>query len=148
EDEGSTRFASCIQSVSQCGYLLDDSVLGESGDSDDRIRKYTYFEKSRPPLQFKYSKARNKDTITELDDASRGNLPIGFDGSHYQWVDLDGEGVTGILTEQANAWFYKPNLGGGKFGPLQQVARQPSLAALSGGNQQLLDLAGNGQLDL
>lgn len=148
EHEGSTRFASFIQSVSQSGYLLDDSVLGESGVSDDRIRKYTYFEKSLPPLQFKYSKAKIKETIDELDAASLGNLPIGFDGSHYQWVDLDGEGVTGILTEQANAWFYKPNLGGGKFGPLQQVARQPSLAALSGGNQQLLDLAGNGQLDL
>ncbi len=148
EHEGSTRFASFIQSVSQSGYLLDDSVPGESGVPDDRARKYTYFKKSLPPLQFKYSKARIKETIDEVDAASLENLPIGLDGSTYQWVDLDGEGVTGILTEQANAWFYKPNLGGGKFGPLQPVARQPSLAALSGGNQQLLDLAGNGQLDL
>lgn len=146
--EGSTRFASFIQSVSQSGYLLDDSVPGESGVSDERLRKYTYFKKSLPPLQFKYSKAKIKETIDELDAESLENLPIGLDGSHYQWVDLDGEGVTGILTAQANAWFYKPNLGGGKFGPLQPVARQPSLAALSGGNQQLLDLAGNGQLDL
>ncbi len=146
--EGSTRFASFIQGVSQSGYLLDDSVPGESGVLNDRLRKYTYFKKSLPPLQFKYSKAKIKETIDELDAASLENLPIGLDGSHYQWVDLDGEGVTGIFTEQANAWFYKPNLGGGKFGPLQPVARQPSLAALSGGNQQLLDLAGNGQLDL
>ena len=36
--------------------------------------------------------------------------------SNYQWVDLDGEGVSGILTEQAGAWFYKPNLGEGRFG--------------------------------
>ncbi|SFE35143.1 SpvB/TcaC N-terminal domain-containing protein [Nitrosomonas sp. Nm166] len=146
--EGSTRFASFIQNVSQSGYLLDNSVPGESEVLDERIRKYTYFKKSLPPLQFKYSKAKIQETISELDAASLENLPIGLDGSHYQWVDLDGEGVTGILTEQANAWFYKPNLGGGKFGPLQPVARQPSLAALSGGNQQLLDLAGNGQLDL
>jgi len=148
EHEGSTRFASFIQSVTQSGYLLDDSVPVESGVSHVRIRKYTYFKKSLPPLQFKYSKAIIQDDIHELDAASLENLPIGLDGSHYQWVDLDGEGVTGILTEQANAWFYKPNLGGGKFGPLQPVARQPSLAALGGGNQQLLDLAGNGQLDL
>ncbi|MCO6432696.1 MAG: hypothetical protein J5I87_00145, partial [Nitrosomonas nitrosa] len=146
--EGSTRFASFIQSVSQSGFLLDDSVPVESGVSDVRFRKYTYFKKSLPPLQFKYSKAIIQDDIHELDAASLENLPIGLDGSHYQWIDLDGEGVTGILTEQANAWFYKPNLGGGKFGPMQPVARQPSLAALGGGNQQLLDLAGNGQLDL
>src|SRR5262249_22234627 len=67
---------------------------------------------------------------------------------NYQWVDLDGEGVSGILTEQADAWFYKPNLGGGRFGPLEKVALKPSLAALSSGRQQLLDLAGDGQLDL
>jgi RHS repeat-associated protein len=148
EHEGSTRFASFIQSVTQSGYLLDDSVPGDNTSLDERFRKYTYFKKSLPPLQFKYSKAKIQETVSELDAASLENLPIGLDGSHYQWVDLDGEGVTGILTEQANAWFYKHNLGGGKFGPMQLVARQPSLAALSGGRQQLLDLAGDGQLDL
>lgn len=148
EHEGSTRFASFIQSVTQSGYMLDDSVPVESVVSDVRIRKYTYFKKSLPPLQFKYSKAKIQETVSELDVASLENLPIGLDGSHYQWIDLDGEGVIGILTEQANTWFYKHNLGGGKFGPMQPVARQPSLAALSGGRQQLLDLAGNGQLDL
>ena len=38
------------------------------------------------------------------------NLPMGVDGSRYQWVDLDGEGLSGILTEQAGGWFYKANL--------------------------------------
>ena len=38
------------------------------------------------------------------------NLPIGLDGSAYQWTDLHGEGIPGILTEQAGAWFYKRNL--------------------------------------
>lgn len=146
--EGSTRFASFIQSVSQSGYLLDETAPENNRPAENRTSKRIYFKKSLPPLQFKYSKTRIKETIDELDAASLENLPIGLDGGSYQWVDLDGEGVTGILTEQANAWFYKPNLGGGKFGPLQQVARQPSLAALSSGNQQLLDLAGNGQLDL
>ena len=63
-------------------------------------------------------------------------------------MDLDGEGVSGILTEQADAWFYKPNLGEGRFGSLQMVPAKPSLAALGSGRQQLLDLAGDGQLDL
>ena len=63
-------------------------------------------------------------------------------------MDLDSEGLTGVLTEQQDAWYYKRNLGDGTFGPLEQVAPKPSLAALSGGRQQLLDLAGEGHLNL
>jgi len=44
-------------------------------------------------------------------------------------VDLDGEGLSGIFTEQADSWFYKPNFGDGKFGPMERVALKPSLAA-------------------
>lgn len=61
---------------------------------------------------------------------------------------MAGEGLSGVLTEQADAWFYKRNLGTGTFGPLEEVARKPSLAALSSGRQQFMDLAGDGQLDL
>ncbi|HEU4855031.1 MAG TPA: SpvB/TcaC N-terminal domain-containing protein, partial [Nitrosospira sp.] len=146
--QGSTRFASFIKSASQAGYRLDEPIPGNSESSAGRTQKHLYLKKSLPPLQFSYSKAEIKDDIRDLDAESLENLPIGLDGSAYRWVDLDGEGVTGILTEQANAWFYKSNLGGGRFGPMQEVARKPSLAALSGGRQQLLDLAGDGQLDL
>jgi hypothetical protein len=75
-------------------------------------------------------------------------LPYGVDGTHYQWVDLDSEGLTGVLTEQADAWHYKRNLGNGTFGPIERVAPKPSLAALNSGRQQLPDLAGEGHLDL
>lgn len=75
------------------------------------------------------------------------NLPTGVDGVRYQLVDLDGEGASGILTEQAGNWFYKPNLGGGRFGPVHLVSPIPSLADLRGG-QQLMDLDGDGRLDL
>src|SRR5207248_103542 len=88
------------------------------------------------------------DDIRDLGADSLENLPIGLDGTSYRWVDLDGEGVSGILTEQADAWFYKPNLGEGKFGPMEMVTPKPSLAALSTGHQQFLDLSGDGQLDL
>ena len=46
----------------------------------------------------------------EVDAESLENLPIGLDGAAYQWIDLHGEGIPGILTEQAGAWFYKRNL--------------------------------------
>jgi hypothetical protein len=125
--------ASFIASMTQSGYVRQDDG--------------TYLKKSLPPLEFEYSQATIQDDIRELDDECLDNLPIGLDGAAYQWVDLDGEGVSGILTEQAGAWLYKPNLGKGRFGPLQTVAAKPSLAALGKGRQQLLDLAGDGQLD-
>src|SRR4029077_19425184 len=75
-------------------------------------------------------------------------LPVGVTGPGYQWVDLDGEGLPGVLTEQAGRWFYKPNLGGGRFGQTRGVARRPSVAALASGRQQLMDLAGDGELHL
>jgi RHS repeat-associated protein len=142
---GSTRFASFISTVIQSGFVRDDSraMLERNG-----VKYVTYVKKSLPPLEFEYSKATIQNEIRELDPESLENLPVGLDGGTYQWVDLDGEGVTGILTEQANAWFYKPNLGNGRFGPLEMVTSIPSLANLRGGRQQLLDLAGDGQLDL
>jgi RHS repeat-associated protein len=63
-------------------------------------------------------------------------------------VDLDGEGISGVLSEQGTAWFYKPNLGNGRFGPTETVGVKPSLSALNSGRQQLLDIAGDGNLDL
>ena len=48
--------------------------------------------------------------MRDVDPASLENLPYGIDGSHYRWVDLDGEGLSGILTEQGGSWFYKANL--------------------------------------
>ena len=129
-----STLASFITNVTQSGYV--------------RRTDGTYLKKSLPPLEFEYSQAAIQDEIMEIDFKSLENLPIGLDGSLYQWVDLDGEGLSGILTEQADTWFYKPNQGGGEFGHLQVLAEKPSLADLSSGRQQLMDLAGDGQLDL
>ncbi len=116
--------------------------------------------KSLPPVEFFYSEATIDETIHEVDAQSLENLPYGLDGAHYQWADLDGEGAPGILTEQGGGWFYKRNLSpinpaGGvsngsllaKFGADEVAATQP-MPITAGERQQLLDLAGDGQLDL
>ncbi|MGE5290320.1 MAG: SpvB/TcaC N-terminal domain-containing protein [Micromonosporaceae bacterium] len=131
--------ASFITEITQFGYVH------EGGG--------TYLQRSLPPLELQYSRVPSPQELAaqpvhNVDAESVENLPYGLDGGRYQWVDLDGEGLSGILTEQAEAWFYKPNKGGGRFGPVEPVAARPSLAALSSGRQQLLDLAGDGQLDL
>ena len=69
-----------------------------------------YAQKSLPPLEFTYSEPLIDETVRDVDRTSLENLPEGLDGGRYQWVDLDGEGLSGILTEQAEGWFYKRNL--------------------------------------
>ena len=42
--------------------------------------------------------------VETLDRRACGTCPSALHNG-YQWVDLDGEGISGILTEQAGAWF-------------------------------------------
>ncbi len=113
-----------------------------------------YLKRSLPPLEFGYSVSPLDDLtydqlpLQEVDTENLQNIPSGIDGNNYRWVDLDGEGISGVFSEQADAWFYKPNLGEGQFGPIEEESPRPSLAALNRGRQQLLDLAGDGNLDL
>ena len=128
-------------------FLLSVTQTGYKRQKDN-----DYLSKSLPPLEFEYSRLLteaelNQQPVEYISAENLENLPVGL-GSGYRWVDLDGEGISGILTEQAGAWFYKPNLGHGRFGPNQTVTTRPSLAALNDGRQQLLDLAADGQLDL
>ena len=137
-----------LTSVTQCAYR--------------RLPDSTYRKRNLPLVEFEYSEAQIHDAVQELDPGSLENLPIGLDGGRYQWVDLDGEGLSGVLTEQAGAWFYKRNLspanqgvdGNGesahqaRLGSLELARSAPSSSTISSGQQQLLDLAGDGQLDL
>ena len=109
---------------------------------------HQYRQRSYPPLEFNYDRPKVQDEIKSIDSESLENLPIGLDGGQYQWLDLDGEGISGILTEQAGGWFYKANLGTAKFSPLQVVATKPSLSDPNNSLQRFMDLAGDGQQDL
>lgn len=128
---------SFLLSVTQSGYMRN------SGG---------YLKRSLPPLAFEYNQPIVQDTVESIDPASLENLPVGVDGTIYQWIDLHGEGIPGILTEQAGAWHYKRNVSPiGKqaveFSPLERIATKPNLA-MAGGAAQFMDLAGDGQPDL
>ena len=131
----------------------------------DQDQQHQYLKKSLPPLEFKYSKVPDPNKlarlpIQEVDTMSLENLPYGVDGAHYQWVDLDGEGLSGILTEQADGWLYKRNLSANnqvlensdkrtvaRFAPLEMVVPKPA-ATLTTRHTQFIDLVGDGQADL
>ncbi len=116
--------------------------------------------KSLPPLELEYAEADLQQTVRVVDADSTENLPAGVDGSRSLWVDLDGQGLSGVLTPQAHGWYYKRNLSpiavdpsnvtgdAAALAPAELVAAMPSLAQLGTGRQQLVDLAGDGRLDL
>jgi RHS repeat-associated protein len=119
-----------------------------------------YSRRSTPPLKFEYSQPTIDTEIHEVDAESLENLPFGVDGTSYQWLDLDGEGLPGVLTAQGDGWFYKRNVSPvslapadyeagieARFAPSELVATQP-IAGPGGAGLQFLDLAGDGQLDL
>ena len=148
-----TPAASFVESVVQSGYTRQTA----SGSV------HRYLKRSFPPLEFTYSQVPSADSLAsrpvrDVDPDSLENLPAGLDGS-FQWVDLEGAGLSGILTEQADGWFYKRNLSanhlcreGGedrvsaRFGPSELMPCKPA-AGLSGGDH-FQDLAGDGRLEL
>jgi RHS repeat-associated protein len=113
-----------------------------------------YLSKSLPPVEFTYSEPIVRDAVEEVDAASLANLPTGVDGTAYQWIDVHGEGIPGILTEQAGAWYYKRNVSPiakdkdkVEFASVELLATKPNVA-LAGGQAQFMDLAGDGQPDV
>jgi RHS repeat-associated protein len=117
----------------------------------------SYRSKSMPPVEFTYTDATIDPAIRFCDPGSVENLPEGVDGSRYEFVDLDGEGSPGILSEQAGALWYKRNLSSlpladgsvsARFFPVETVAATPSGAQLRTGAQRLMDFAGDGRLSL
>ncbi|KAH0545319.1 hypothetical protein FGG08_000618 [Glutinoglossum americanum] len=123
-----------------------------------RTGEKSYVSSALPPVEFTYGEARIQNQVRDLDRDSLANLPEGMDSTRYQWVDLDGEGLSGILTEQAGAWFYKRNQSPlnmvstdpnspphseAKFGLIEVVPDKPAL--LLSNHMQFLDLAGDGR---
>lgn len=102
-----------------------------------------YTHKKFPPTEFEYQKHDwNKEIKTIASDALV-HSPSGLDEHQYLFTDLYNEGLSGILTEQANGWYYKHNLGKGKFEQARLVSPKPSFSGL-GGQLQLADLDADG----
>jgi RHS repeat-associated protein len=105
-----------------------------------------YSSKNLPPTTFTYQEHEWNKTVKKISADDLSDAPVGF-GSPYQFVDLYNEGLSGILTEQANGWYYKHNLGDGKFQQAKLVTPKPSFVGLNAG-LQLVDLDANGSKQL
>lgn len=135
-----TPFGSFVERIVQAGYT--------------RRRGDGYLMREFPALDLAYlrSPLENPGAVTlelvDIEPDNLANLPGGVDGANYRWLDLDGEGIAGILASQGGAWLYKRNLGEGRFGATETVRTQPVLARHAARAPHFMDLAGDGNLDL
>jgi RHS repeat-associated protein len=123
-------------------------------DGDDLIQR------PMPPCQFEYS------ALPSLLDANIEDMPLESlvdvpSRSGYQFIDLGGEGLPGILTEIDGAWYYKRNRSANnkvvaadgsikcaaRFAESSALPIKPS-ASMQRDGAQLVDVAGTGTLDL
>jgi RHS repeat-associated protein len=131
---------SLLNSITRTGYLRDD----QGG----------YRTKSVPPLEIQYSATVVDDVIHTADAAVLANLPAGVDNTRWQWADLDGEGLQGVLTSDDRAWYYMRNVSAfspdgsplsARFEPIQTVAGKPA-GTRAANRLSLVDLHGDGRL--
>jgi RHS repeat-associated protein len=128
------------------GYTVLRSVTHASYQKTNDPNK-PYNLRCQPPVAFTYSQPVVNQVVQIIEPAQLENLPVGTQGPGFRWIDLDGEGLSGVLSEQLGAWHYKQNLGGGKFGPMRVVAPLPAMAA-AGSRHQFMDLTGDGEIDV
>lgn len=124
--------ASFITSIVQAGYVRDGNG---------------YRRATMPPIELEYSSVEIDQTVRIPDRDSLVNLPEGI-GVRDHFVDLDGEGLSGVLTRTAGAWLYKRNRSesaAAAFAPTEIVRSHPS--SDPAGRTQFLDLAGDGRID-
>ena len=117
-----------LTSISSYGYIKQDNG--------------TYTHKSLPPMTFDYQKHTWNKEVQSITTDDLVHAPTGITPP-YQFTDLFNEGLSGILSEQANGWYYKHNLSNGKFAQAKLVSPKPSFVGL-GAQLQLADLDADG----
>jgi RHS repeat-associated protein len=97
-----------------------------------------YTNQASPTVDFGYSETRLDDTVRLVE-------PPAVDPVARHWLDLDSEGLPGLLSFEREGWYYQRNLGGGRLGATEVVLSRPTLDRRGGGGDQLLgDLALDG----
>jgi len=106
-----------------------------------------YQSRSLPALELAYHELAWSTAVATVSPEDVVHAPVGA-AAGYQWLDLYGEGAPGILTEQAGAWYYKSNLGDGRFSRAATVIQKPSFAGVAAGTLQIQDLDADGSKQL
>lgn len=87
-----------------------------------------------PKILIKYQQHECRTEIKTLSNESLANAPVGLANKRYLRIGLynENEGISGILTEQSGAWYFKNNQGNNDFSHALPVAPKPSFSGLGG----------------
>jgi RHS repeat-associated protein len=107
----------------------------------------TYDAKSWPPLDLTYQPLNWNKAVESVSPEDVIGAPSGVTRG-YQWLDYYGDGAPGILTEQADRWYFKGNLGDGSFARPKVIADKPSFAGVANATLEFHDLAADGSKQL
>ncbi|MDJ0899037.1 MAG: SpvB/TcaC N-terminal domain-containing protein [Xenococcus sp. MO_188.B8] len=116
-----------------------------------------YKKKQLPPLEFEYTEFQPTNHSFEPLLPEKGEFLPGLDlPPYYSLVDLYGEGIPGILYSDGQTTLYweaevKPNSENKtniSYGTPRTIQAFPVDRNVQGATQQLMDLTGNGQLEL
>jgi len=97
--------------------------------------------KELPAMAFSYQAHEWNSKVRELDSESLRGLPAGLASSGSHFLDLYGEGLSGVLSESGRGWYYKRNLGCGRLGPLTALKIRP----LTGSAANIQELEANSE---
>ncbi|KAL5610413.1 hypothetical protein FOBRF1_006530 [Fusarium oxysporum] len=75
-----------------------------------RNRSGGYIKRHLPPLTLEYTQPEISTIAESIDTVALENLPAGFASSKTQWIDIFGEGISSMLTEFDDVWYYKRNI--------------------------------------
>ena len=106
---------------------------------------------SRPPIEFRYSEFNGQPDVTAWKPFE--NLPWLKGEQGFQWVDLYGEGLPGVLHRNDAAWCYRePIRAKAKtdevaYGQWQELPGIPVADTAKPLHQTLNDITGDGRLD-
>jgi len=117
-----------------------------------------------PPVSFTYSQAVIDNNVYTFEIEDLKDIPAGLDGKINRWADINDEGISGILTETNNAWYFKQNLGDKNyyqnytagtqtepkphFERTRIIAQKPNVANLQSGIGQFSDIDGDGKTEI
>ncbi|EFM12225.1 YD repeat protein [Paenibacillus curdlanolyticus YK9] len=141
-----TRFNYAIDPLAKLNRLASVEMIGCQKQEDGRYRTL-----STPPLAFTYETFEpDKQAFRLLQTEDGYTIPGYLDGSSYEFTDLYGEGLSGILQVGANSAIYWEPLGDGVYQNATTAEQFPLTdgSAPESRSYTLTSLNGDGVMDL
>ncbi|WP_338551345.1 SpvB/TcaC N-terminal domain-containing protein [Paenibacillus sp. KS-LC4] len=141
-----TRFVYSPDPLIKLNRLVSVEMVGCQRQDDG-----SYITLSTPPLEFTYASFQPaQQAFNILQTAGENTIPAYLDGSSYDFTDLYGEGLPGIMQVSSNAAAYWEPLGGGSFHNPRVTEAFPLTEEAVSDSQSftLTSLIGNGVMDL